>query len=346
MRDLLWVEQQDEKLTAIHQYVFRRELALAVLLLALWAYCSYSIPAFAELPNVMDRSRHIVEIGIVAVPMTLVIATGGIDLSVASIVAMAGMIGGALWQQGGLNIWTACGVMIAVGTLAGVMNGTLSAYLRLAPLVVTLATMAAYRGVAMVVTRGRPIGGLPDSFTFIGSGELPGTIIPVQWLVLAAAFIIGVILLNRSWIGAHLLGMGENWRAAIFAACPVRGLTVFLYGFAGFWCGVVAPIYLARNQTALPNMKVGMELDVIAAVVVGGTRITGGQATMLGTLLGVLLLGTLQYGMDMAETADRQPMFLPAMQKVITGAVVVAAAVMNEVMARRQERIEATASPT
>src|ERR1051326_2039122 len=106
-----------------NKHIYRRELALALLVIGLWSICAWRIPNFADLANVMDRSRHWVEIGIVAVPMTLVIATGGIDLSVASIVAMSGMIGGALWLQAGLNIWVAAACMILTGTLAGAING-------------------------------------------------------------------------------------------------------------------------------------------------------------------------------------------------------------------------------
>jgi ribose/xylose/arabinose/galactoside ABC-type transport system permease subunit len=148
----------------------------------------------------------------------------------------------------------------------------------------------------------------------------------------------GIVLLNRSWIGAYALGMGENPTASVFAGVPVRKLTIFLYALSGFWCGVAAPIYLSFNQTALPEMKRGMELDVIAAVVVGGTRITGGQASVVGTFLSVLLLGTLQYAMQMREPAV--PQFV---QDVVTGLVVVVAAVFNEVMARREERLSAVA---
>ena len=317
---------------SLRDTLLRRESALLLIIIVLSAYGAATIDGFANGYSVMDRSRHLVEIGIIAVPMTLIIATGGIDLSVGSMVAMSAMVGGAAWQLGGANIWVATALMVLTGLIGGLLNGAMAVYLRLAPLVVTLATMAAYRGIAMIVTEAKPIQNLPDNFGYLGSGEIAGTIIPVQWLVLLVAVVTGMVLLHRSWVGEHTLAIGENPKAAVFAAIPVRPITIFIYGLSGFWCGVVAAIYLARTGHGLPDMKGGMELEVIAAVVVGGTRITGGQASVLGTLLGVLLLGVLQYGMDMREPAVPQ-----SAQMVVTGVVVIFAAVLNEVMARRTQ---------
>ena len=289
---------------------------------------AWRVENFLDADNILSRSRHWVELGLVAVPMTLIITTGGIDLSVGSLLAMCGIVTGTCWRNLGLPIGVAAVIGIAAGLAGGLANGAISSYLRIPPLVVTLATMAMYRGIAFGVSQADPVRHLPENFVWIGQGRLLN-VVPVQLLLLVLTVVIGHILLRRTWIGWHTMAIGENETAARFAVIPVRLLKTCLYGFCGFMCGVAAVIHIARYATAHPATADGFELEVIACVVLGGTQIRGGSGSVLATLLGLLTLGVLRYGLDMADFPQQE-------QIVIVGLLLILTAVFNEYLARRK----------
>jgi rhamnose transport system permease protein len=280
----------------------------------------------ANLVNLLDWSRYWAIPGIVAVPMTLIIATRGIDLSVASMLALAGMTLGAAWQSFGMNIWAAAALGIMTAVVAGTSNGCIITRMQLAPLVVTLASMAAYRGLATGITRAQPVTGIPPALDIVGQARFLG--VPAQVYVWAAVVLTGGVVLHRTWIGMAILAIGESPRAARFAALPVDGILTGLYTASGLAAGVAAVIYVAQYTGANPNMEMGLELKAIACVVLGGTRITGGNASILGTTLGVLIIGMLEYNLDLIE-------FPKKYHPVVIGCVVIVSAVLNEAMARR-----------
>ncbi|MEW5979580.1 MAG: ABC transporter permease [Acidobacteriota bacterium] len=285
-----------------------RELILLLILAALVFGFSVSVDGFLDWMSLAARSRYWVATGMIAVSMTFVIATAGIDLSVGSILALSGVILGVLYRDAGWPIFFAALGAVLAGGLAGAFNGWLSSYLKIPALVVTLATMALFSGIAMGLSQARPIGNLPRSFQWIGQGDLfrvhlspaHSISVPFPILVLVLTAAVGWILLRRSWIGRFAECIGESEMAAQFAAIDVRRTKLAIYAASGLVAGMASLVYTALFATARPDAGKGIELEVIACVVLGGTRIGGGSATVMGSLIGLLIVGIMRYGLEMA----------------------------------------------
>jgi rhamnose transport system permease protein len=263
--------------------------------------------------------------------MTLIIATGGIDLSVGSILGMCSIVLGLLFRDAGWPIVFACFAAVVTGFLAGVFNGGVSSYLKIPPLVVTLATMALYSGIALALSQARPIGNFPALFQWLGQGDFfqvtlgeKGDVsFPVPLLALLAVSLAGWFIMRRSWVGRYAECIGENEVAARFAAIEVHRLKWALYAITGAVCGIASIFYTSLYATARPEAGRGMELEAIACVVVGGTRISGGRGTVIGTILGLLIIGVLRYGLEMAG--------IPSQRLIIfVGVLLIVTAVLNE----------------
>jgi rhamnose transport system permease protein len=220
---------------------------------------------------------------------------------------------------------------------AGAFNGGVSSYLGIPPLVVTLATMALFRGVAMGLSKAQPISDFPASFTAIGQGdafsipmgESGPVYVPIPLFALAAIVLIGWLLMRKSWVGRFTECIGENPTAAEFAAIDVRRLKLCLYAACGLVCGIAALFNTALYSTAKADTANGMELDAIACVVIGGTRISGGSGSVIGSLLGLLIIGILRYGLEMAGVVSQHVV-------IVVGALLIVTAVFNEWMASRR----------
>ena len=297
------------------------EWGLLALIVVLFAFFSWYAEGFLDAWNLSDRSRHLVEIGLIAIPMTFIICTGGIDLSVGSMMVLSGIVMGIAWREFGLDIWLAMGLSVATGTAVGALNGWFGSYLAIAPLVVTLATRALYRGLALGISQADPVSKLPDDFLLISEASIG--YVPYTFLLLVISIIVGHLIFRKSWVGRFTIAIGENEKAAEFSAVPTRPLKMALYTFSGFMCGIAAPIYISRFATANPEHAGTMELDVIAAVVVGGTRITGGSGSVLGAGLGLLVVGILRFGLDLVGFPQQG-------QTIVMGLVVILMAVLNE----------------
>jgi rhamnose transport system permease protein len=316
-----------------------REAGLLLLLLALVTGFAMVSAPFRDPFNFLDRTRQWVEIGMIAVPMTFIIATGGIDLSVGSLLVVSSVVSGLCFQQLGWPLPLALVAGALTGTLGGTLNGVCVSLLRVPALVVTLASMAIFRGLAMGLSEADPISSFPSEYTTwgalggIGSGDY---IIPYQTLIFGATVLFGDFVLRRTCVGRWSVQVGENAKAARFTTVPVSGLLILLYGACGLVCGLGAILYTARFGTAHPGVGRGLELEVIACVVIGGTRITGGNASVLGTFLGVLILGVLRFGLDMVEVLQKH-------QVPLVGLLVIATAILNEWLTRRTEASNAAA---
>ncbi len=311
-----------------------RQCALFYLFLLMCIFFGLNNENFRDPLNFLDRSRHWVEIGIIAVPMTFIIATGGIDLSVGSLVALCGIVSGLAFEKMGLPLPWAFIFGMFIGCVCGLFNGFTCSFLRVPALVVTLATMAIYRGLAMGLSQADPIRGFPAGFTdWAGMGSLGwGNFqIPYQSIVLLLIVAIGILVLSKTLIGRWSLQIGENLKAARFTTVPVNKMYLLLYAASGLMCGLASVFYTGRFATAHPAAAKGLELEVIACVVIGGTRITGGNASVWGTFLGVLILGTLRFGMEMQGILQKY-------QIILIGTIVVLAAILNEYMANRPRR--------
>lgn len=271
-----------------------REMALVGILAVVLVAMSMLSEEFFTARNLLEMTRFIVEIGLLALPMTLVIITKGIDLSVASNLALSAIVFGLSWQAG-LPLPLAALAGVLAGTLGGVLNGVTSAYIGVPPLVVTLATFGAYRGIALGLSQGQGVSGFPDWFFVFGQGSIGP--VPVQlviFVVVAAAF---WILLHRTTYGRAIYAIGHNLRAARQAGIPVRRALLWLYTLSGTMAGLAAIIYVSRVGTAKGNAGTNYELDAITAVVLGGTSIAGGSGSIPGTLLGLAIIISLRFGM-------------------------------------------------
>lgn len=234
------------------------------------------------------------EIGALAAVMTAIVLSGGIDLSVGSIIALCSVSFGLVWQSGWSLQWSAAAA-VAVGFAAGAFNGTLVT-LGIAPLVATLATMAFYAGLAMAISQGERIAGLPESFTSWGQDSWLG--VPNQLSLFLAVWLAAWIVVHHTRYGRYLYAIGENRLAAEFAAVPVKPVEWTLYAANGTIAGLVALVYTARGGAAVPNAGAGIELQTIACVVLGGTRVTGGSGGLGRTLLGVAIMSLLDIGLQ------------------------------------------------
>jgi rhamnose transport system permease protein len=273
--------------TARPGFRYWHEVGLLVLVGVVLAWAGATAPAFLSRRAQVELSGHVWELALLALPMTLIILTAGIDLSIGATMALAAVVLG-LGFEAGWPLPVCVGAALLTGTAAGALNGLAVTAIGVHPLIVTLATLAAYRGVAEGISLARPISGFPASFGWLGQGSLLG--LPVPSLVFLLALLATAVLLWATPWGASLSAIGYNERACRCSGLPVRRLTCLLYVLSGWTAGLAGVLYVARRNTAKADIGTGLELDVITAVVLGGTSIFGGRGTLPGTLLGVLLI--------------------------------------------------------
>lgn len=263
------------------------EVVLLMLVLMLFGYAAVVDAKFLSLATQLGLSSDVWELALVALPMTAIIITAGIDLSVGSTMALAAVVLGLCFEAG-MNPYLGALAAVATGAACGALNGVAIAGLKVHPLIVTLATLAAYRGIAEGISLGRPISGFPDAFTVLGNGTFLG--LPIPGLIFAVLAVVAAVVLARTPFGLSLYAIGHNPVASRYSGLPVARITVTLYTMAGAIAGLAAAIYVARRNTAKADIGSGLELDVITAVVLGGTSIFGGSGRIVGTLLGVLAI--------------------------------------------------------
>ena len=278
--------------------LLRHETFLALLLVVALVVLSFQSDRFFTLSNLLNQGRLMTEIGLIAIAMTFVIATGGIDLSVGSILGLVAILTGVFWQNVGLALPLAAVAAIAVGTFAGFANGLIITRFSVPPLIATLATLALYRGLAEGISQARSVRGYPDWFYVLGQGEVLG--VPTQlWILFLAGTIAAVILAYTRW-GRTVYAIGSNEIASRFSGLSVEQTKLTLYTASGFAASVAAVIFVSRVSTTRSDMGTGIELDAITAVVLGGTSIFGGRGTILGTVIGLCLIQALKNGLSLA----------------------------------------------
>ncbi len=264
-----------------------------------------------------------VEVGILAFVMTAIILTGGIDLSVGSMVALTGMVQAILWQDWGWPIEAAAGGALLAGALAGGLNGLL-VVAGLSPLVATLATMALYRGLAITVAGGDRIAGFPQSF--LDMGRLLG--VPSQFWLAGLVFLGMVLLVHHTRFGRWCYAVGDNRQAARFAAVPVNKVDGVLYTINGLVAASVAILGAMRHDASIPDAHIGTELQVIACVVVGGTLITGGRGSVPRSLLGLAVISHLDVGLQFLSS--RLSWLTAESRLIVIGILLILVAVWNQ----------------
>lgn len=293
-------------------------------LIALFVVLSIASPSFLTSTNLSSVVRQTAVINIIALGMTVVMIAGGIDLSVGSILALAGLLGAMAMGRHGI----AQGIMVGVlaGGGCGLANGLMTTSLRINPFIVTLGTMGIYRGLALIISNGLPVHNIPPSFSYLAEGtllELP----LVLWILLVCAVVVHVIL-EHTRLGRYAFSIGSNAEAALYAGVPVRFHTTAVYVVAGLLTGLAGLIEASRLMTGQPTSGQGYELTAIAAVVIGGGSLRGGEGSVLGTLVGAFIMGLLANGSDLLGIN-------PYWQQVIIGGIIILAVAFDELRKRR-----------
>ncbi|ATC65989.1 ABC transporter permease [Nibricoccus aquaticus] len=284
---------------------------------------------FLSVENGFEITRLAAEIGLLAFGLTLVIKTGGIDLSVGSMMGLGAVVLGASWSGLGLPIWIAATLTVVLGAAGGALNGLLITRLRVPPLIVTLGTFSLFRGLAEAATGGYvSYTGFPSSFLALGQNYLGG-FLPVQFIVFLVVFIALWLLLHRTVFGRELTALGFNAAGARFAGVRVGSITLRSYIICGICAALAGIVYVARIGQAKADAGTGYELLAIAAVVLGGTAIAGGRGTLHGTLLGLLCLVVLQNGLRLSG----QPSEIAGL---CAGLILIVAIALNQLWNRQQ----------
>ena len=302
-----------------------RTAGLFVLFIVEITLISAVVPHYFSVYGLLDASRQFVEAGIIALGMTLVIITGGIDLSVGSLLALVSVTIG-FGMQAGLPLWLAILAGVGVGTLCGFFNGLMITTLRLHPLVVTLGTFALFRGIAFAVSGAGAVSNFPAWFGVFGQTTIGG-LVPVQlvfFVVLAAAF---AFMLAHTRFGRYVYAIGNNEVTSRFSGLDTDRAKIAIYTLTGWLVSIAAVIHTSRISSARANAGYVLELTVIAMVVLGGTRITGGSGTILGTVMGVLILSYLQDGLLFAGVRSDWGL-------VVVGVFLIAGVFINEFFRR------------
>ncbi|MDO4662509.1 MAG: ribose ABC transporter permease [Tissierellia bacterium] len=278
--------------------------------------------SFISPNNLLNLLRQLTVNGFIAFGMTFVILTGGIDLSVGSILALTSVIFVGLFTQMGVPVFVALLIAILLGAVLGFVNGVFITKGKLAPFIVTLATMTIYRGLTLVYTDGRPIAGDRDSylFEFLGRGLILK--IPFQVILFFIIFIILSIVLRKTAFGRKVYAVGGNEKASFIAGIKTDKVKIAIYTISGVMASIAGLILTSRLNSAGPQAGVSYEMDAIAAVVLGGTSMTGGKGSLTGTLIGVLILGVLNNGLNLLGVSSFY-------QQIVKGIVILLAVLID-----------------
>lgn len=292
---------------------------LIFIVIGLVVVMSVASSNFLTTTNLLNVVRQIAINGILAIGMTVVCLTGGIDLSVGSIVAFSGIVTAGLMRDSGLPLIVVVLIAILVGALMGLYNGYFVAYWNAAPFVVTLSMMTIGRGMTYVYCNGRPISNLPTNFLAIGKGSIAG--IPVPTIILIVVFLLASVMLTKLKFGRYIYAVGGNDNAAMVSGINVKRIKMMVYVLSGTACGIAAIILTARVSAGLPTAGSGYELDAIAATVIGGTSLSGGRGRLWGTIVGAIMLGIVNNGLDLLNVSSFYQQIVKGL--IILGAILI-----------------------
>jgi rhamnose transport system permease protein len=312
---------------AAPRWLIRHETLLAAILIVALAILGLFNDRFLTVDNLLNQGRLMTEVGIIALPMTFIIITGGIDLSVGSVVGLCAIMLGYSWKNFGFPLPLAIVFSLGVGAAAGFVNGLLITRVRVPPLIMTIATLALYRGLAEGVSQAHSVRNYPEWFFFVGQGELFG--VPTQLWILLVGIIVAGIALDRTTFGRSLYAIGNNETAARFSGLPVDRVKLLIYTLSGLAAGVSAWVLVSRVTTTRSDMGIGYELDVIAAVVLGGTSIFGGAGTIWGTVVGLVMIQLLKNGLALTGVKGDATI-------IVIGVVLIASTLIASSLQRRR----------
>ncbi len=303
-----------------------RRYSVLLILLAIGVIFSLGSDRFLTPSNLMNIALQTSIVAIIAIGMTFVLLTAGIDLSVGSVVALCGALAAGLAVQQELGTYLGIFLALVAGALVGLINGLLIVKGKMPPFIATLSTLAVARGLTLVYTDGRPISGINERFIFLGSGEILGIATPV--IILAIIFVIAYIVLRSTRFGNYVYATGGNEEVSRLAGIRTSNVTISVYVISGFLAAVGGVLLTARLWSAQPNAAVGLELDAIAAPVLGGVSLFGGVGGVGGALVGAIILGILSNGLNL--------MGIPSFWQQVIKGVVLILAVMLDVFSKRR----------
>lgn len=284
---------------------------------------------FLSMQNLLNVLRQVSTNAFIAIGMTLVIILAGIDLSVGSIMALSGVVTGGLIAFSGVPMWLAVIAGLLIGILFGLINGYFTAYKYMPAFIVTLATMNIARGAAYVYTDGKPIRVMSDEFNFIGSGYVGPIPVPVIYMFII--IVVVSLIMNRTKLGRYMYAVGGNMEAARFSGINTKRVQLFAYTLSGFLAAFSGIVLASRMFSGQPTAGMGAELDAIAAVVLGGTSMSGGRGRIGGTVIGALIIGVLSNGMNLMGINS-------FWQYIVKGIVILIAVYVDIVKKRNEEK--------
>ncbi len=299
-----------------------RNIGLLALLIALWIALASISPFFFNSRNILLLLLQSSTTATVAIGMTLVIISGGIDLSVGGVAALAGMVTGILLMKAQLGFLVSVVGGLSAGLVAGAINGVIVSRFKLQPMVVTLGMMSVARGLTLTSTSGRPIFVLDPLLSTIGGGKVGPVPIPV--IIALVVFVIGYIVLNYTEFGRYIYAVGGNEEATRLSGIPVARYKVEIYMISGFCAALTGILLVGLLGASEPTVGLGMELDAIAVAAIGGTSLMGGVGGVVGTLMGAILIGTLKNGMTLLNIVSYY-------QQVLIGIIIILAVLFDRI---------------
>lgn len=270
--------------------------------------------------NLMVIFNQVSVNAILAFGVTFVIISGGIDLSLGSMLAVAGVVAAMFAKSDSGNLWISIPLALLTGAMMGAVNGWIIVLSKVPPFIVTLGSMTIARGLALIISDGRPVSDLSESFNFIGNDSFLSIPIPIIFLLIT--FVFCAILLNKTVFGRYVKAIGGNETASYVAGIPVDRIKCWVYTLSGIFAAIGGILLAARINTGQPNAGLGFELDAIAAVIIGGTSTRGGKGSIIGTLLGVLFIGVINNGLDLMNVSAYW-------QQVVMGGIIILAVVID-----------------
>jgi len=311
--------QTNSSMMDIAKRIFMKSETLIILLIMV-AILSIMSPAFFQVKNLLNVVRQVSIISIMSMGATMLIIANCIDLGAGSVVALVGVVA-ATYASSDSSLFVAIIAGLFAGGFVGYINGALTAYGKIPPFIATLGMFTAARGIALIFSDGRPITNLSPAFEFIGGGYLLGVPFPI-YIMLAAA-IITHILLQHTKFGKHVYAIGGNIQAAIVSGINVDRAVVLIFVFSGIMTAIGGIVLASRLSAGQPTAGVGFELDAIASAVIGGTSFTGGVGTVFGTIVGALIIGVLNNGLDLLNVSAYW-------QQVLKGIIIVGAVLLDK----------------
>ena len=281
---------------------------------------AFSTPRFFTVSNLLTIGNQVSINALLAFGVTFVIITGGIDLSLGSMVAVTGVVAATFAHPDTYPVIVPIVIGLGAGLGIGAFNGFVVTKSKVPPFIVTLGTMTIGRGLALILSKGRPVSNLSDSFNFIGGGNVLG--IPFPIIILIVAFIVCSILLNKTILGRYMYAVGGNEPAARASGIRVNNVKMWVYTICGLLSAMGGILLTSRITTGQPNAGAGFELDAIAAAIIGGTSTSGGTGTMTGTLIGALLIGVISNSLDLLNVTSYY-------QQVVMGVIIIGAVVLD-----------------